>query len=218
MSIEKINASKKALEFVKDGMVVGLGSGTTAKEFIKLLAEKVKKDKLSIKCVYTSYDSKIYAMQLGLHIFELDQVDGIDITVDGADVATKTALLKGGGGACTREKIVGYSAKNFIVIVDESKIKNNLEGKVVVEVVPAAYSFVLKELQKISKASVRMAGGKLGPIITDNGNLLIDAEMLVKNPKEMEKTLKNIPGVVENGIFTKFDKIIIGLKDGTKVL
>ncbi len=218
MSIEKINAAKKALEFVKDGMVLGLGSGTTAKEFIKLLADRVKKEKLSIKSVYTSFDSKIYAMQLGLDIFELDQVENIDITVDGADVATKTALLKGGGGACTREKIIGYAAKKFIVIVDESKIKDRLEGKVVVEVVPAAYSFVLKELQKISKASVRMAGGKLGPIITDNGNLIIDVDMEIKNPKDMELKLKNIPGVVENGIFTKFDMIIVGNKEGTRVL
>jgi ribose 5-phosphate isomerase A len=218
VTTEKINASKKALEYIKNGMVVGLGSGTTAREFIKLLAEKVKKEKWSIKCVYTSFDSKIYAMELGLEIFELDQVDHIDVSVDGADVATKIALLKGGGGACKREKILGYAAKKFIIIADETKIKDKLEGKVVVEVVPSAYSFVLRELQKISKASVRMAGGKLGPIITDNGNLLIDAEMLVKDPKEMEKTLKNIPGVVDNGIFTKFDQVIIGTKTGTRIL
>lgn len=218
LSIEKINAAKKALEFVKDGMVIGLGSGTTAKEFITLLAEKIKKEKLAVKCVYTSYDSKIFAMDLGLPIYELDQIDRIDLTVDGADIATKTALLKGGGGALTREKIIGYAAKQFIIIVDESKINDRLEGKVVVEVVPAAYSLVLNELKKISKASVRMAGGKLGPIITDNGNLIIDAEMIVKNSKEMEEKLNNIPGVVDNGIFTKFSKIIIGTKNGTKFL
>ncbi|MEK6981325.1 MAG: ribose 5-phosphate isomerase A [Candidatus Micrarchaeota archaeon] len=215
----KINASKAALEFVENNSILGIGSGSTAKEFIKLLAERVKKEKLNIKCIPTSFDTRIYALGLGLKIAEPDEVERIDLTVDGADVATKVGVLKGGGGALTREKVVAYAAKKFIVIADESKIKPKLEGKVVVEVVPFAHSTVMRFLKTFTnKVTYRASDGKLGPIITDNGNFLLDCEMLVKDPKKTEAELKNYPGVVENGIFTKFDKIIIGGKDGAREL
>lgn len=215
----KINAAKAALEFVENNMVLGIGSGSTAKEFIKLLAERVKKEKLSLKCVPTSFDTRIYALGLGLKIAEPDEVDKIDLTIDGADVATKMGVLKGGGGALTREKVLAYAAKRFIVIADQSKIKPRLEGKVVVEVVPFAHSTVMRFLRNFSdKVTYRASDGKLGPIITDNGNFLLDCEMFVKDPKKTEAELKNYPGVVENGIFTKFDKIIIGRREGTEEL
>lgn len=218
MPNQKINAAKGAMKYVKDGMVVGLGSGTTAREFICLLAQSIK-DGLQIEAVTTSLDSRFIAKSLGIKIVELDQVECIDIAIDGADVATKSALLKGGGGALTREKIVGYAAKNFIVIVDESKLKPKLIGKLVVEVVPFAYAFALKKLKDYSKdASVRMSAEKLGPTITDNGNFLIDVPMDIKNPEKTELELNSIPGVVENGIFTKFSRIIVGNDSGFKEL
>lgn len=217
--LEKINAAKAALEFVENGMVVGLGSGSTAKEFITLLAERIKKERLDIVCVPSSFDTRIFAHLAGIKIAEPDEIQKIDIAVDGADVATKNALLKGGGGALLREKVVAYAAKRFIVIVDESKIKKELQGKVVVEVVPFAHENVIKALRRFTdKIGYRSADEKLGPIITDNGNFLLDAEMLVREPKKTEIELKTIVGVVENGIFTKFDRIIVGTKDGSNVL
>ncbi|MDO8553987.1 MAG: ribose-5-phosphate isomerase RpiA [Candidatus Micrarchaeota archaeon] len=219
LELEKINAAKAALEYVQDGMILGLGSGTTAREFIKLLAERVKKEKLNIIGVPSSFDTRILSHKLGLSIAEADEVDQIDLAIDGADVATKTGLLKGGGGALTREKVVAYAAKKFICIVDSSKVKERLEGKVVVEVVPFAYNTVMKELYKFSKkVGYRVADEKIGPIITDNGNFLLDVEMFVKDPKRTEIELKNIPGVVESGIFTKFDKVIVGTKDESRIL
>ncbi|MBI2079491.1 ribose-5-phosphate isomerase RpiA [Candidatus Micrarchaeota archaeon] len=218
MSTQKINAAKGALRYLKDGMVVGLGSGTTAREFIFLLSERIKQG-LDIEAVTTSLDSRFIAKSLGIKIVELDQVERIDLAVDGADLATKTALLKGGGGALTREKIVGYGAKTFLVIIDESKLRPKLSGRLVVEVVPFAYAFALKQLKDYSKdASVRMSSEKLGPTITDNGNFLIDVPMEIKDPEKIEHEINSIPGVVENGIFTKFSKIIVGLDNGFKEL
>ena len=219
MSEEKINAAKGALDFVKDGMCIGLGSGSTAHEFIKLLGKRVKEEKLKICAVPTSLDSKITAVNEGISVLEPDVMIEIDLAIDGADVATKTALLKGGGGAHAREKVVDYAAEKFIVIVDEGKVKEKLEGIVALEVLPFAYKFVLDEISKISEnARLRTGGKKLGPVISDNGNFLIDFEMEVKDPKKMETELRAIPGVVENGIFTKFDKIVVGTKDGHKIL
>lgn len=217
--LEKINAAKAALEFVKNGMVIGLGSGSTAKEFIELLAERIKSERLDIIGVPTSFDTRIFAHEQGIRIAEPDEVEGIDLAVDGADVATKTALLKGGGGALTREKVIAYTAKKFIVIVDETKLKTQLQGDVVVEVVPFAHKIVMNSLKSFSKKiDYRAADEKLGPIITDNGNFLLDVEMLVSDPKKTETELNTIPGVVENGIFTKFDRIIVGTRDGSRLL
>lgn len=216
---EKIHAAKAALGFIRDGMVVGLGSGSTAREFIKLLAQKIHKEKWGIVGVPTSFDSRVFAIGQGIRIAEPDEVDRIDLAVDGADVATKTALLKGGGGALTREKVVAYTARKFIVIADESKIQPVLEGDLVVEVVPFAHRTVMDALKRYTPhISYRSADAKLGPIITDNGNFLLDCRMRIRNPKKTEVELNAIPGVVENGIFTKFDTILVGTKEGHRVL
>ena len=210
--IEKRNAARGALEFVKNGMTVGLGTGSTAAEFIRLLTDKIKSG-LSVQCVATSVGSQKLAESMSIEVVSLNKVKQINIAIDGADIATKTALLKGGGGALTREKVIDYEAKQFIVIADESKIKTRLEGIVVVEVLPFAYPLVLKKLQSYSpSAAIRME--KHEPVITDNGNYLIDCPMLVKTPKKTEEEINQMPGVVENGIFTKFHRIIIGKKDG----
>lgn len=210
---EKVNAAKGALEEVKTGMCIGLGSGSTVREFIKLLAEKVKKEKLSVCCVTTSFDSRMLAIEHGLWVTEPDAIREIDLAVDGADKVTKSALLKGGGGALTREKIIDYNAKKFVVIADEGKVQKTLDGNVALEVLPFATPMVLKRLAKY-KPKIRMAVKKLGPVVSDNGSFIVDMEMKVDDPKRMEQELKAIPGIIENGIFTKFDYIIIGKKDG----
>ncbi len=212
----KINAAKAALEHVKDGMCIGLGSGTTVREFIKLLGEKVRGG-LNITCVTTSFDSRMLAIENGIFVTETDAISEIDLAVDGADKVTKTALLKGGGGALTREKIIAYNAKSFIVIIDEGKIQETLDGEVNLEVLPFAAPLVMKELKGYNP-SIRMAKSKLGPVISDNGSFIIDCRMRVEHPKQMEERLNNIPGVIENGIFTKFDMIIVGSDSGARVL
>ncbi len=218
MSLSRINAARAALEYVKDGMTVGLGTGRTAKEFIKLLAEKIKLG-LKVRCVATSLDTERFARELEIEILDFNNVDAVDLAVDGADVATKNALLKGGGGALTREKVVDYSAAKFIVIADKTKIKKILDGVVVIEVLPFAYASVLRSLRmKYScKPKLRLdANGALK--ISDNGNYLIECPMKIKNPRKVEIELNSIPGVVENGIFTKFEKIIVGSEKGNYVL
>lgn len=213
----KKNAAMGALSYVKNGMCIGIGSGSTVKEFIKLLSEKVKKEKLSICCVTTSTDTRLLAIQHGLWVTEPDAISDIDLAVDGADKVTKKALLKGGGGALTREKIVDYNAKKFIVIADESKVQKTLEGNVALEVLPFAAPFVMKRLKEYNPV-IRMAVKKLGPVISDNGSFIIDMHMRVEDPEKTERELKSIPGIIENGIFTKFDEIIIGTKNGWKKL
>lgn len=213
----KINAAKAALEHVKDGMCIGLGSGSTTKEFIKLLGEKVKKG-LNVTCVTTSFDSRMLAIENGIFVTETDAIEEIDLAVDGADTVTKTALLKGGGGALTREKIIGYNAKKFIIIVDESKVQEGvLEGEVNLEVLPFAAPLVMRQL-KNHNPRIRMARGKLGPVISDNGSFIIDCDMRLEDPEKTEQWLKSMPGIIENGIFTRFDMIIVGSERGHRIL
>ena len=211
----KINASKKALEYVKDGMTLGLGTGTTSIEFLKLLSERIKKEHLHIRGVPTSKGIEFIARELGIPVVFPEGVETIDLAVDGADQCTKTALLKGGGGALVREKIIDYTAKEFIVIVDESKVSDKLNRKTVVEVLPFAYAFVNKTLKKFGlKPKIRLLENE-NPFISDNGNYLIDCTMKIENPKKVEEWINSIPGVVENGIFTKFSKIIVGTEEGS---
>ncbi|MDD5171457.1 MAG: ribose-5-phosphate isomerase RpiA [Candidatus ainarchaeum sp.] len=213
----KINAAKAALAYVKDGMCVGLGSGSTVREFIKLLGEKVKLG-LKVTCVTTSFDSRMLAIENGIFVTETDAIEDIDLAVDGADRVTPDALLKGGGGALTREKIIGYNAKKFIIIVDESKVMDGvLEGEVNLEVLPFASPLIMKKLKDYNPR-VRMAKAKLGPVISDNGSFIIDCQMKLENPKKVEQWLKSIPGIIENGVFTRFDMIIVGNEKGHRIL
>jgi ribose 5-phosphate isomerase A len=218
MSIEKINASKKALEFLENDSVVGLGTGTTIAEFLKLLGEKVRKENLKVVGVSTSFDTTILAMKEKIPLLHPEEVEYIDISFDGADVVENDHLIKGGGGALTREKIVDYAAKKFIVLADEGKLHR--QGfKIPIEVIPFSTFFVLKSLKEMGgEPSIRMAHEKVGPTVTDNGNLLIDCKFNIKNPKKLESDINSIPGVVENGIFTKFSKVIIGTKEGARIL
>ncbi len=219
MSNAKKNAAAKALEYVKKGMTLGLGSGSTVKEFVKLLCEKNAKEPLGLKCVCTSYDTRMQAIAGGLEVFELDQVDEVELAVDGADVATKGGLLKGGGSAMLREKIIGYAAKKFIIIVDESKVKEKLSGTVFIEVLPFAYPLVLKKLPKDTRnIRLKLSSEKLGPLITDNGGLVIACELDIRNAENAETSFNSIPGTFANGIFHKFDEIIVGNEKGAYVL
>ena len=216
MSIAKENAAKGTLKFIEDGMVVGLGSGTTTAYFIDLLGKKIKEERISIVGVATSFDSEIMAKKAGIPLMPLEKK--LDLAIDGADIVKKEYVLKGGGGALTREKIVDYAAEKFIVIADEEKTKPEATYPVVVEVIPFAYQYVIKELRELGlEAELRVGGKKLGPVVTDNSNFILDCNGKVSGtPEEFERKLNTIPGVVENGVFSKFWKIILGNENGSR--
>jgi len=213
----KINAAKKALEFVNDGMTIGLGSGSTAAKFIKLLGQK----KLDIIGVPTSVESKNIGENSGIKIAEFNDVDKIDLAIDGADeVDENKFLIKGGGGCLTREKIIDYAAEKFIVIIDDSKLVKRLGEKfpVPVEVIPLSWKNVKKKLEIYGEVKLRKKNGKI--YVTDNGNYILDIYLeSIQDPKKLEQDLKLMPGVVENGIFTKnISKIIIGKINSVEII
>ena len=218
----KLKVAKEAVKLVKDGMVVGLGTGSTAALFIRELGNRIKEEELTVFGIPTSYEAKMLAMQYEIPLVTLDEYD-VDIAFDGADeVEEKTLfLIKGGGGCHTQEKIVDYNADEFVVLVDESKLVKKLGEKfpIPVEVIPSAYRVVMRALSKMGgEAVIRLGDRKRGPVITDNGNMIIDVFMNIDDAIELEKEINNIPGVVENGIFTRVDKVLVGTKKGVKTL
>ncbi|WP_456418340.1 ribose-5-phosphate isomerase RpiA [Methanocaldococcus infernus] len=212
--------AKEAAKLIKDGSVVGLGSGSTAALFIEELAKRMENEDIAIFGVPTSYEAKLLASHYGIPIVSIEDYD-VDIAVDGADEVRKKdlALIKGGGGCHTWEKIVDYNAKEFVVIVDESKVKDTLSFPVPVEVIPHSYRVVMKRLKELGGESIiRLGERKRGPVITDNGNFILDVNIKVENAEELEEEINNIPGVVENGIFSRVDKVLVGTKKGVKTL
>jgi ribose 5-phosphate isomerase A len=203
----KKKAALAAVKHVKDGFVVGLGSGSTAAYAIEALGERIKRENLSLLAVPTSYQAFLLAIKCGIAVTTLDEHPVIDVTIDGADqIDPKLNLIKGMGAALAREKIVASASKMNIIIADESK-KVQVLGEsghpVPVEVLPFAISVVKHEIEALGgKPVLREGKGKVGPVITDNGNAIIDASFgPIDNVAELEKKLKTIPGVVETGLF-----------------
>lgn len=212
----------EAAEEIKDGYILGLGTGSTTHFFIEKAGKRMREEELDIMGIPTSYQSFLLAKKAGIPITTLDE-HSIDLAVDGADeIDPELNLIKGGGAAHTLEKIVDYSAEKFIVIADNSKLVDNL-GKfpVPVEVIPESRRIVSDTLIDMgAKPEIRMAERKDGPVITDNGNFILDVAFgLIESPIHLENELNSIPGVVENGIFTEMvDKAIVSSKDGVKHL
>ena len=211
----------EAAKLVKDGDVVGLGTGSTTHYFIEKLGLRIKNEDITILGVPTSYQSFFLGRDSGIQITTLEEHD-VDIAVDGADeVDPRLNLIKGGGAAHTLEKIVDESAKKFVVIVDGTKIVSKLGSfPVPVEVIPQATRTVKKHLVDMGGLpELRMAERKDGPVVTDNGNFIYDVKFTIKNPKKLEIELNTIPGVVENGIFSQIvDEVIVGRDDGIEIL
>ncbi len=203
----KKKAALEAVKHVKDGFVVGLGSGSTAAYAIEALGERIKRERLSILGVPTSYQAFLLAVKHGIAVTTLEEHPEINVAIDGADqVDAKLNLIKGMGGALAREKIVASASKLNIIIADESKKVRVLGEKghpVPVEVSPFAISLVKHKIEALGgKPVLREGKGKVGPVITDNGNAVIDASFgTIGNAVELEKKLKMIPGVVETGLF-----------------
>jgi len=208
----KQNAALAAVKHVKDGFIVGLGSGSTAAFAIEALGERIKTENLHIMGVPTSYQAFLLAVECKIPVTTLDEHPVIDVTIDGADQLTpELQLIKGGGAALAREKIVASASKLNIIIADQPK-KAKLLGEnnqfVPIEVLPFALPIVKETIVVMGgKPVVREGKGKLGPTITDNGNAVIDAYFgEIVNPAKLAVQVKMIPGVVETGFF-------IGLTD-----
>ncbi len=226
VKLMKQQVGKAAADLVKSGSIVGLGTGSTTAYAIEFLGLRLQSGELSdIKGIPTSFQASVLAKEYGIPLTTLDEVDRIDIAIDGADeVDPDKNLIKGGGAAHTREKIVDALAEQFVVVVDASKIVDRLGSTFLlpVEVLPMAMTPVMRAIEKLGgKPTLRMGVKKAGPVVTDEGNLVIDVKFeTLDNPAEMEKTLNNIPGVLENGLFVGVaDVVLIGaIEDGQPVI
>jgi ribose 5-phosphate isomerase A len=222
VTVMKQQVGKAAADRVQSGSIVGLGTGSTTAYAIQYLGDRLKSGELTdIKGIPTSFQASVLAKQYGIPLTTLDEVERIHIAIDGADeVDPQKNLIKGGGAAHTREKVVDSLAELFIVVVDQSKIVTALGSTfpVPVEVLPMAIAPVTRALEKLGgKPELRMGVKKDGPVITDQGNMVLDVTFAsIPNPAELEKTLNNIPGVLENGIFVGVtDIVLIGeIRDG----
>jgi len=221
----KRRAAIEAVKEVRDGSVVGLGSGSTAAHAIQALGEARRKGLLKdVLGVPTSFQAASTALEVGLRLTTLDEHPRLDVAIDGADqVDGSLNLIKGRGGALTREKIVAAAADRFIVVVDEGKLVDALgvAQTVPIEVLPFASAFVLRKVQERARsACLREGEGKVGPVVTDNGNFLVDTDFgPIEDAEELEVWLKAIPGVVETGLFLGLtDVVYVGMKEGVRKL
>ncbi|MDI9644806.1 MAG: ribose-5-phosphate isomerase RpiA [Candidatus Verstraetearchaeota archaeon] len=223
-SVGKLNAAKAALAEVKDGQVLGIGTGSTVAAFIELLGRKVKEESLEILCIPTSYQSAYLAAENGLSLTTLDEHPDPELAVDGADeIDGALNLIKGGGAALTKEKVVDSSAKRFVVIADCSKLVGMLgRFPLPLEVLPYARLKVMKAIREMGGEPKLRDGGdrKDGPLITDNGNFVVDAAFnRIEDPKGLEIKIKSVPGVVEVGLFVGMaHRAYIGNGQGAKIL
>jgi len=220
---QKQKAALEAVKHVQDGFIVGLGSGSTAAFAVEAIGERIKTEGIKVMGIPSSYQTFELAVQHGIPVTTLEEHPVIDVTIDGADQLTpELTLIKGGGAALAREKIVASASKVNIIIADAAKKAPYLgcSGQFVpVEVIPFALSPVKRKLAEMGvKVTVREAKGKLGPIITDNSNAIIDVVFgEIKNPAELAVQIKMIPGVAETGLFVGLTDIAyLGTADGTE--
>ena len=218
----KFNAASEAVKLIKDGMVVGLGTGSTAKIAVDLIGKRLS-EKFQITGMPTSIKTKNQAEKLGIKLIGIDELDSIDIAIDGADeVSPDLSLIKGLGGALLREKKVEKKAKQLIIIVDESKIVEKLGvGFLPVEVSVENHDSTKKEITKLGCSAQLRIEANTQPFITDNQNYIYHCkfEHGIEDPKELDKKLMKIAGVVDTGLFINMtSKVIIGTTSGTKII
>ncbi|WP_017727773.1 ribose-5-phosphate isomerase RpiA [Halalkalibacterium ligniniphilum] len=213
-------AAEKAVDYIKDGMTIGLGSGSTIYWMIKKLSERVQQG-LKIKGIPTSRRTEIWAREAGIPLTSFAEIKELDLAIDGADeVDPNFHLTKGGGGSLVREKIVDVSSKQFIVVVDQSKLVNTLGAfPLPVEVVPFGCEATAEKLTALHvKPILRMKDNEI--FISDNGNYILDCQFnSISNPKALHEQIKRLVGVVETGLFVGMaNKIIVGGENGVEVL
>jgi ribose 5-phosphate isomerase A len=216
----KKHAAQRAIEFIQAGQIVGLGTGSTAKFAIEGVARLVQ-DGLNLTAVATSVATELMAQELGIRVADLNEVAGVDITIDGADeVDDNFNMIKGGGGALTREKLVALASVKRVIIVDEHKLVSML-GEVwplPVEVLPFGWTRAALMLTALGcTADLRVNQGS--PFVTDNGNYILDCKFAaITNPAETERKIKLLPGVIESGLFTGIaDVLVVGFDDRAEI-
>ncbi len=214
-------AAEKAVKYVENGMVIGLGTGSTTEYALKELGRRVAEG-LSIKGIPTSLHTHRIAKELNIPLTSLKENPAIDITIDGADeVDSNLNLIKGGGGALTREKIIAYHSKKEIIVVDDSKVVKALgiDFPLPVEVVKFSWTATQKALEEF-ECTVALRTIMNEPFITDNGNYILDCDFeYIPDPEQLESDIDHIPGVVESGLFIGLvDEVIVGSKQGVKTL
>lgn len=225
MSNQNLESLKKAaaltaVEFVRDGMVVGLGTGSTAKHLIIALGEKVRAG-MKLRAVPTSYETAELARQQGIPLIDQDNAWIIDVAIDGADqVDPNFNLIKGGGGALLKEKIVAASAKQFIVMVDQTKRVPVLGGPfpLPIEVIPFGWGSTARKIEALTKSRVVLRERSGAPFNTESGNLIVDVHIdRIEQPRDLEIVLNHIPGIVETGLFVnRTDILIVGTAQGVE--
>jgi len=217
----KKKASLEAVKHVKDGFTIGLGSGSTVAYAIQEIGKRIQQRKLRILGVPTSHQAMMLAVHCGIPITTLNEHPQLNLAIDGADqIDRQLNLIKGMGGALTREKIVASAAKQFVIVADETKLTEKLGANcaVPVEVLPFALPTVMLKMQeKGGKPVLREAKGKVGPVVTDNGNFIVDVDFgHINAPKKLDSQLKSIPGIIETGLFVQMaDIVYVGTRVGT---
>ena len=216
---EKQLVGEKAAEYVKDGMVVGLGTGSTIFYTIKRLSHLVKEG-LNIQGIPTSEKTAELAREYGIPLVNFSEIGGIDVAIDGADqVDSDLNLIKGGGGALLREKIIAHSAATFIVIADSSKLAKKLGAfPLPVEIVPFGFEVTARSIQSLGSSPKLRMDGEM-PFVTDNGNYIFDCDFrVIDAPGTLEYQLNLIPGVVENGLFVNMANKVITLDEKKNII
>jgi len=221
----KRNAAVEAVKHVKDGIFIGLGSGSTAAYAIEEIGRKIKEERIHVTGVPTSYQAFMIALRNEIPITTLEEHPVLDLTIDGADQVDKDLnLIKGMGGALAREKVVAFASRYNVIVADENKRVNFLgenNQPLPIEVLPFAVSVVDRKLREMKgKPVLREGKGKVGPVITDNGNVILDVDFgVIHRPGELEKKLKILSGVVETGLFIETANVVyIGTNSGTEKL
>jgi len=215
----KRRAGESAADTVDDGMVVGLGTGSTAAHAIRAIGRAVDGG-LDVAGIPTSYQSRALARESGVPLTSLSEA-APDVAIDGADQVAGRVLIKGGGAAHAREKLVDAAADRFAVVVDERKLVDALDAPVPIEVLPAAREPVAGAVRDLGgDPDLRAAANKDGPVVTDNGNLVVDADFgRIEDPAGLAREVAALPGVVEHGLFVDLaDEIHVGSDDGVEVL
>ncbi|MEX0380022.1 ribose-5-phosphate isomerase RpiA [Leuconostoc sp. MS02] len=216
--LQKIIAARRAAEFVKNGMVVGIGSGSTIAHVVDALGERVVTEHLKIVGVATSEKTRRNAAQLGIPMYNVDDVDKIDLTIDGADqIADDFSAIKGGGAALLWEKIVAFNSRENIWVVDATKRVSKLNQYLPVEVIPYGSDQLFKRFQADGFHPTWRLDQNGNPVRTDSANFLIDLHLpIIESPRELGDELIKMVGVVEHGLFTDVvNRVVIGENDHT---
>jgi len=220
----KQSAAREAVKHVESGFILGLGSGSTVAYAAKEIGRRIRREKLKVWAVPTSYQAFFLAIENKIPLTSLHEHPEIDLTIDGADQIDKQLnMIKGRGGALTREKILASASKKVIIVADETKLteKLGMNCPVPIEVLPFALPYVANKIKELGgKPVLRRARNKVGPVVTDNGNFITDTDFgIIDEPEKLQTKLKEIPGVVETGLFINIaDIVFVGRKEEVKQL